>query len=383
MGSMIQEQVRKIVIEGYVNILKRWPDKGGMSHYSEMLNNDKLTPEQFYDILLKSDEYKEKFGSVITVPSSIYLHKSLQNIPNINTDIKTEPVINTDIKTDTQNILTYCMIGGNKLHEIKDYIPTVLPYVDMFVYIDSYSTDGTVEFMKDLSEKNNNKIIVITKEWQDKFAYFRNFYLEYLKGINYDGWVLVSDTDEHFPIETLYQLRNLIKESEDGISYNGLEFRSYDVLIDDNDRTKIMSEKLSNYWKGLMFKFHPSIRYQGEPHESFTGISINWKRTDIIYKHIRSQRKIYERSVENFFISNSNRYSAKWSEFRFLCTKTNILTFEQFEELYNKGKLSKDIEDWIYNHRNDNQDDGDSEVREMAKLYYEILHPDKLKNITN
>ncbi len=370
MINMDENEIKDTVTQGYRNVLKREPDPGGLSNYINEIKNG-LSIERFYHILRTSEEYRQRFGGQShLVP--LYVP------PSQNTSNQKSPIIPFNVSIPSQNTpreIIYCMMGGNKLHEIKDYIHTVLPYVDKFVYVDSGSTDGTIEFLKDLSSKNNNKIDVIVREWQDKFSYFRNFYLEHLRNQNYDGWILTSDTDEHFPQETLSQLRDLT-----GGTHSGIQFRACDITIDDNDRTKIVSRSLSNYWKGLMFKFHQNLRYEGEPHESLVGAPINWKKTDLIYEHIRSQLKVYYRATENFFISNSNRYSTKWGEFRMLCSKNDMMRFAQFIERYNKGDLPKDIEDWIYDHRNDNDNDGDSEVREMAKLYYEILYPEKKRD---
>lgn len=364
---MDENEIKDTVTQGYRNVLKREPDPGGLSNYINEIKNG-LSIERFYHILRTSEEYRQRFGGQShLVPFYVP--------PSQNTSDQQSTIIPFNVPIPSQNVpsvITYCMIGGNKLHEIKDYIPIVISYVDKFVYVDSGSTDGTIEFLKDLSSKNNNKIDIIVREWQDKFSYFRNFYLEHLRNQNYNGWVLTSDTDEHFPQETLSQLRDII-----GDTHNGIQFRAYDITINDNDGTKIVSQSLSNYWKGLMFKFHQNLRYEGEPHESLVGEPINWKQTDLIYKHVRSQLKVYYRATENFFISNSNRYSSKWGEFRILCSKNDMIKFAQFIERCKNGDLPKDVEDWIYDHRNDNSDSGDSEVREMAKLYYEILHPEK------
>lgn len=91
MASLSQEQAKKIIIEGYVNILKRWPDKSGMIHYSSLLISDELTPEQFYDTLINSDEYKEKFGSLIAIPNIAYAERPTQKIPPKDDKVSTVP----------------------------------------------------------------------------------------------------------------------------------------------------------------------------------------------------------------------------------------------------------------------------------------------------
>ena len=52
-----------------------------------------------------------------------------------------------------------------------------------------------------------------------------------------------------------------------------------------------------------------------------------------------------------------------------MCTKSKILTFKEYWKLFVERKLPKEVEDWIYSHKDDNQDSGDSEIREQALLY--------------
>ncbi len=355
---MSEEEIKNIVTQGYRNILKREPDPGGLSNYINEIKNG-LSVEKFYHVLRTSVEYGQKFGTQPSpvVPSNLPISHQTR-IPSQNNSDK----------------ITYCMMGTNRLNEIKPYIESTLPYVDRFIFIDGGSTDGTVEYLQSLSPKYENKVEVYIHKWQDRFSGQRNNYLKHFGEKTQDGWVLVSDTDEHFTQDTLSKLREVVVGAGE---YNGIKFQVEDIITDINDSNKIVFQKVNPYWKNLLFKYHPNIRYDGEPHESLVGPQIRWKQTSLVYQHKRSQRKIYERAVENFFISNSNRYSPKWSEFRSLCTKHGISVFDQFFKLYKEGKLHKDIENWIYDHRNDSVNEGDSEVREMAKLYFEILHPKK------
>lgn len=74
MRNIGQEQAKKIIIEGYINILKRWPDEDGMTHYLEELMSDKLNTEQFYNVLINSEEYKERFG-FISMPGTNFSNR--------------------------------------------------------------------------------------------------------------------------------------------------------------------------------------------------------------------------------------------------------------------------------------------------------------------
>lgn len=365
MINMNKEEIKNIVVQGYRNILKREPDPGGLYNYISEIENG-LSIEKFHNTLRTSQEYVQKFGNHHSTSSPSQTPANNQtntHFQNTSTHFQ-----------NNSNTIAYCMMGTNRLSEIKPYVESTLPYVDRFIFIDGGSTDGTVEYLQSIGPKHGNKVEVYIHKWQDKFSAQRNNYLKHFGEKTKSGWILVSDTDEHFPIGTLSKIREAIVGAGE---YNGIKFQVEDIITDINDPNKIVFQKINPYWKNLLFKYHPNIRYDGEPHESLVGPQIRWKQINLIYQHKRSQRKIYERAVENFFISNSNRYSPKWSEFRSLCTKYGISTFEQFFKLYNEGKLHVDIESWIYNHRNDNTNEGDSEVREMAKLYFEILHPGK------
>lgn len=347
-----EEEIKNIIIEGYRNILKREPDSDGLANYINEIKKG-LSIEGFHNALRTSEEYKQRFSTINISPMDTYSAHS---------------------NSDTN--ITYCMMGTNRLHEIKSYIETTLPYIDRFIFIDGGSTDGTVDFLKSISEKNDNKLEVYIHEWQDKFSAQRNNYLKHFTEKQNNGWILVSDTDEHYPIDTLSSLKQAIRIAESE-GYNGIKFQVIDIEVDSDDRNKILSRNKGQYWKALLYRYFPNIHYEGEPHESLVGYPIRWKDTSLTYEHYRSERKIYERATENFFISNSNRYSPKWAEFRFLCTKNNILKFSEFFKLYKEGALPIEIENWIYDNRKGIGNSGDSEVREMAKLYFEILHPEK------
>ncbi|MDD3474299.1 MAG: DUF4214 domain-containing protein [Candidatus Dojkabacteria bacterium] len=360
LNSINEEQEQKeefnfteIVSSAYKEILNREPDLSGLKQYSNKLKFGLMTESQLKEELRNSEEYKKKFG---TLDNQLLL-----------TQFQTSP-----------SGLVYCMIGTNRIDEIKPYIETVLPYIDKFIFIDGGSEDGTIEYLNSINK--DEKIEIYIHKWEDKFSGQRNNYLDYLRKVNHSGWCITSDTDEHFPEETLKQLKILITESNNGENYTGVKFRAYDIIVDDDNRNIIKNEKLSKYWKPLLFKFHQHLRYSGEPHETLTGHPVKWFESELRYDHIRSSLHILSRAAENYFISNSNRCSDRWAEFRYLCTKNNILTFKDYWTLFQEHNLPKEIEDWLTSHKDDNIDDGDSELRETYMLYNEVLPKRKLKN---
>ena len=105
MASLGEEQVKKVVIEGYVNILKKWPDKMGMELYTKLLMSGELIQEQFYDILINSEEYKEKFGNSISFLEPILPQKISKNIEddkqlNVNNDKSVKNDNDKPVKND-------------------------------------------------------------------------------------------------------------------------------------------------------------------------------------------------------------------------------------------------------------------------------------------
>lgn len=351
-----------IINKAFDEILQRpdgKADPGGLATYLKKMKYEGMTEEILRRALRNSPEYRQNFGS--------YTASSINTITNtFPTQIPSGTIGSNNIRFIMPLNIVYCMMGTNRLHEIKsnNYISSVLPWIDKFIFIDGGSEDGTVEYLNSLG----NKVEVYAHPWQDRFSEQRNHYLEKLKERNYGGWVITSDTDEHYPIESLKYIKSIIPEIELK-GYNGLKVQVVDITVDDNDFNKEISRNTNQYWKPLIFKYNPNIRYEGEPHETLTGHPIRWYKSNILYEHRRSKLHILQRATENFFISNSNRWSEKWSDFRFLCTKNNLLNFKDYWNLFKDHKLPKEVEEWIYAHKDDNQDSGDSEVREMAQLY--------------
>lgn len=383
------ENVKLFITQIYKKHLNRKPDDDGLKNYFNMITSGTITGEDLVKILKESDEYLRNNKSVENEQDPIDVKQvpiDVKKVPIdaeqslIDDEIKKIKEYKLDFSKKSSGEIIYCMIGTNRLHEIKPYIEQALFYVDKFIFIDGGSEDGTIDYLNGLNdlESYKDKVEVYVHPWQDKFSAQRNNYLNKLDERNYKGWCLVSDSDEHFTIDTLIALKNIINEADEK-DFNSVQFQVKDVVIHDIDGEGEITSDINDYWKLLLYRYYPNLRYYGEPHETLIGVSIKPMKTNYIYTHTRSQVKVHERAVENFFISNSNRYSDKWAEFRFLCTINNIMNFKEFFIKFKNGDLSEDIEKWLIDHKDDNED-GDSEVREMYKLYYEILHKDKLIN---
>lgn len=392
-----------IINKAYEEILQRnvgdnglYVDNDGLRTYLYLMKNG-MTEERLRNVLRSSQEYKTNFGiyqpeteaeTKQTKPETVHVSDKKRKESRTITGISSSSRTDSDqlrLRAVSQLKLVYCMMGTNRLGEIKPYIETVLPYVDKFIFIDGGSEDGTVKYLKSLNvmslkdvplgKQKEDIVEVYVHPWQDRFSAQRNNYLTKLKERNYNGWVIISDTDEHFSVESLKQIRELIPELE-AKGYSGIQSQVIDTTVDDDDFNRIIDSKKNEYWKALIFKYDPNLRYEGEPHETLVGMPIRWFKStndNIFYEHRRSKLHILKRATENYFISNSNRYSERWAEFRYVCTTNGILNFKEYWKLFEKHELPKDIEEWIRTHKDDNFDNGDSELREMALLYFEIL----------
>jgi len=144
-------------------------------------------------------------------------------------------------------------------------------YVDYIIIIEDGSLDD--EQRKKLLQYKN--LILKTVEFKDNIPEFRNAYLEEAKKIASslnmmdNAWIVVSDPDEHFNKELLKDLREIIDWAERN-DYNmlGVNCREAFKAVEWLDDLDLLKEcpggyKESNFWKNLIFKLYPDLRYKG------------------------------------------------------------------------------------------------------------------------
>lgn len=102
----------------YKEVLNKSPDIGNLKYYANQLKFKIITEDRLRQTLKESEESKENNN------------KETNILPHSNNNISSN-----DIE------LVYCMMGTNRLDEIKPYIETVLKYVDKFVFIDGSDDD--------------------------------------------------------------------------------------------------------------------------------------------------------------------------------------------------------------------------------------------------
>lgn len=114
--------------------------------------------------------------------------------------MKTRICLNMIVKNETK-------VLGRLFNSLKDII-------DYYVIVDTGSTDGTPEFIKQLMDGYGISGEVHCHEWVN-FGYNRNQALQYVYQNGYQGWVLFIDADEELVCSDPLFYKNL----QPGISY--------------------------------------------------------------------------------------------------------------------------------------------------------------------
>lgn len=296
-------------------------------------------------------------------------------------------------------LVFYCQITyADEYENTKKCVDLVAPYVDYVILVVEKQRPFTEEQKKELLKHRN--VIILEREWRDNFPESRNYYIEEAKKIARElnaldrSWLLVSDSDEFFCDQFLKDLRQIIQYLEE----NNLDSAQlccrerFDVVewLDDLDLLKEAPWRArdSDYYKMLLVKLYPDLRYVGvgiskTVHESFNRPHWNVGRLDknkYWYEHVKSCAKIWRNAARNVFCggggSNVGILNPYWKPLLDLCKKHGINSWPEFERALENG-LPKEIEDFIMQFLDIPPTDWGVECRQLVK-YYLFLHPEKI-----
>lgn len=155
------------------------------------------------------------------------------------------------------------MIVRNEEQLIRYSLGSIYDQVDEIIFIDAFSTDKTLEYVKEIDV--NKKVKVIQNKWPEDYAKQRNIYLDYIKKNIYpkhrnDLYYLRVDADEVYMDGWLEKAREIISENPD---YEGLRGNFYSFTQDYNslDTQQPTESRVS------LFKYSPDLQYSKELHE--------------------------------------------------------------------------------------------------------------------
>jgi len=262
----------------------------------------------------------------------------------------------------------------------------------------------TIEGMKRLRRCADRMVIIcdetVTKEqigqltdlgcevyihpWIDNFPEMRNHYLGQVK----DGdWVIVSDPDEWFGEQFVKDLRDVIpqleKENVDLALIN-----SHDIWHK-NDGS-IESELKSSFYKNLIFRFKTGTKYvgvgeAGNVHEQLVFAGGSPKTVQLadkyFYEHHKFLWEVWERAMRNVFIggggNNRGKTNPKWEPLRRICSKLNLLNWNDLRAYMRKGDIHPSLKQWIIDNRREGKDYEHEMMEGGFRWYYEYLHPEE------
>lgn len=290
----------------------------------------------------------------------------------------------------------------NRLKETVQTVETHLPYVDKYIIVDGASQDESVIYLRNWSEVEP-KINFFLHPWKDNFPEQRNHCLEHARELCNDGdewWALVHDSDELFSDGFLENMRDIIDQArESGANEVDVQCQSQSYHGD-----KLVHKSTDNYYKQLLFRLYPETQYivADNPHihlyqpnmrtARVGGEKVTGDGKDILYYHQKQEDVTWLRGARNFFIGgaglNLGDKNPYWVEFKMIVRKyfggTYPNDYQKIEKWFIKGQLPQEMKDWLINRARTCRElwpgytDGSSEVRETAKMYYLMFHPEEI-----
>ncbi|WP_196602436.1 glycosyltransferase family 2 protein [Pectinatus frisingensis] len=150
--------------------------------------------------------------------------------------------------------ISACVIMKNEEKNIQRYLKYIRPLVNEIIFVDTGSTDNTI----DIAQRAGAK--VYNFKWCDDFAAAKNFAIEKARG----RWIIFLDADEYFPENDGRQVLKYIKKYDSDPKVDALACKMTNI-DPDND------EFLSSFYQLRVFRNDPDMRYLGKIHESLQG----------------------------------------------------------------------------------------------------------------
>lgn len=270
--------------------------------------------------------------------------------------------------------LVYCCITHREdIEQTINNINRIDKYVDKIIVIHDESIKlGDSKVFEFRIDKSRAKFTCYP--WRDSTSTQRNHYLERLE----DGdWVVVSDPDEPFDDLILKDLRKMTSKADE-TGATRLHLNCHDCWLKDGK----IQENTSDYYKPLIFKYKEGVRYKGIIHETLTG---DW--TDVklspkyFYRHIKTHEQVWLRAMRNFYCSGGgdnligNKY---WLELKSITASLGINEWKPLLAYLEKGKIDNRLKEWMIKHKDLDEEDWHSEIREWFLGYFKVLQPKEM-----
>lgn len=292
------------------------------------------------------------------------------------------------------SIKTYfCQMVTNRIDTMLPNLERAFPYFDQFVIVDGGSTDGSVEWLRD-----QPKVDLVEFKWCDDFPKSRNQYFKRIGELREEDEIsicCVADDDEFFSDFLMKNIKQLAQEIVT-LRYNTMSVRCRVVTLAHNWNR--IEERLSDFWKPLIFVWEPGIHYEDPGHVVHETLIIpsgnrevkanDFADTDreIVYEHVKREGINWVRGIRNFYTCggghNLKDGQPLWRPFREMLSRhVDFETWPEVEKYFEKGNIAQEIKDWFVKYRKHGLPSYDSqytEVREGFLTYFIWHHPEEL-----
>jgi glycosyltransferase involved in cell wall biosynthesis len=150
----------------------------------------------------------------------------------------------------TNPIISVCLIAKNERDVIDRCLRSIEPIADEIIFIDTGSTDGTVE----IARQYTNKIWI--HPWNNSFSEARNYYIEYATG----DWIFQIDADEELAPEDIPTIHKAVRDNQ----IDAVMVQIVSKLREGRSESLHSVERI--------FRNNGLIHYEGRVHNRLTGI---------------------------------------------------------------------------------------------------------------
>lgn len=393
-----QNEIEKIVINVYKNVLNREPDQSGMAAYVDHIKFRRIkSQEQLENILMDSQEYKRKkklqeqsrketrYDDKDRDDESFSQNSSRQfrgppspflKIPQSKSVFKNID----DIDSSKFNTVALCIMG------YSDVVPMMVKSIEIIgrecdeihVQGDNF-TDKDIKTFNEIGKKIEKDINIHIVLWKDDFSDYKNKACGWAR----TEWDLILDHDEVPTPEMAKRLKEIIVKSDRG---NNFDIVSFDAIDIHTEKDQSGNEKIiyQNRHKGGKQLLHWNIMnpYFGRLHIWLKQDYYPWKtiHAPVPYQHIKNKDEILERSARNVWMGGGGdtveHKNPLWGELRDISKELGFEKWKDFKEYCKKGNI--DIRLLNVFLRMSEIEWKDDELKDLLK-YYTMLHPEEVK----
>ncbi len=232
-------------------------------------------------------ELKEKSIALYQYFKPNLIFKELKSFLGYNLSNKTKKLVLDSVYSDilkvNSNKLTVLVIIYNEVENIKDLLNNV-SFADEIIVVDSFSTDGTIEIVKEF-----NNVKLIEHEFVN-YSDVRNFALKQAS----NDWILFIDADERIPVVLKNEIKRILQDPEDIVAFGF--YRKF-------------------YIKGIPLKFSG---YQTEKvYRLFDKKHAVYDKEKLVHETliIEGKTKILTHKLDHYFFENDEKYKGKLGKY--------------------------------------------------------------------